>query len=309
MAKRHIRTDVPNLAQRIYLGRVRPSTENCRLFVEKESLTKLRKRYADFNNGATTVLPDPPILRMVTEGTVDHNCLDCEGNGADACPNNLAGPRFEILAGERRITAAKAEGLQWLPCRVVQMSDEEAYRFIIEHNAVAGLTTVELAFRAAEMDRLGFSPEEIGDVLGGVSANRYITVGMLVNPDHFSDAPKLADPSIVEWHEAALFGEEHFARCFRMWNAGVWDEKACTKHFRKRGEALPIDNAEKGFRTTFDLNKFVVRGQIDLDIMDITTAEQILHQLATHVAFARALLREQAHFGARDVRRINPETI
>lgn len=309
MALRHVRIDVPNLAQRIPLRLTDPSLDNCRLFVERESLAKLRKRYHDYKNGITTILPDPPILRRVAGADLTHRCDECNGEGVDICVNNERASRFEILAGERRITAATMEGIDALPCRVVVMSDEEAYRFMLEHNAVGGITTVELAFRAAEMARLGFDNDTISDAIGGASVSRYTTVGALVNPDWFTDHAKQCDPSIVEWYEAASFGEEHFAKCFRNWNLGKWDEKACSKNFRRRGEVLPIDNTEKGIRVTYDLNRFVLRGQIDLDIIDADDAHLIIEEVMYHLRSAQRRLDTDEHFGLREVHRINPQTI
>lgn len=284
------RTDTPNDLQWIGLERIQPSKDNVRLFIERESLTALRERYRAWKSDKSVILPDAPIIRYLGS-------------------TRLNAP-FELLAGERRTTAATLEGIDELPCRIVEMSDEEAYRFILEHNDVAGLTTVELAFRAAEMERLGFSEEEVGKQLGGSAAYRYIEVGHLINPEWFTDIPKLCNPSIVEWYEAARFGPEHFRHCFDHWNQGLWNEKTCSKMFRRRGTDLPIDNAEKGFRVTYDMNRFVIRGQIDLDIMSPNHAEVILGELLQHVHLTRnRMIRGDQNFGPRQVFRINPDTL
>lgn len=277
--------NAPNALQLVPLSYVVPSSENVRLFVEREGLADLEAIYAAYDRGENVVLPDAPILRLVDGGKV-----------------------LEVLAGERRITAARNVGLHCLYCRVVEMSDQEAYKFILAHNDVAGITTVELAFRAAEMERLGFSIDEIAEAVKG-SPHRYLTVGALVDPASFTDTAKLCNPSIVEWYEAALHGVEHFQTCFHYWNTGAWDEDTCSREFRKRGKALPIDNAEKGFRVTFDNNRLVVRGQVDLDIMTEDTAYHILQKLEQYLTLGARNAMDLGTFGPRIVVNLNPTTL
>jgi hypothetical protein len=124
----------------------------------------------------------------------------------------------------------------------------------------------------------------------------------------FTSAKKLCNPSIVEWHEAALFGREHFEYCFHEWDAGRWDEATCARQFRKRGSSLPLDNAEKGFRVTFDNNRFVVRGQLNLDFVEDQDASEMLAQLREQVNRARLMI-QHGHFGPREVININPNTV
>lgn len=288
--------DAPNELQLVPLRFIEPSKNNVRLFFERESLSALRSVFRGHRAGEKVVLPDAPIIRYVGTQWAPPDAMCTE-------------PRFELLAGARRVTAATLEDVDALPCRIVEMTDEEAYKFILDHNDVAGLTTAELAFRAAEMDRLGFSHDEISEQLGGAAAYRYIGVGLQINPDWFTDTAKLCDPSIVEWYEATLFGPEHFKFCFDHWNQGIWDEKNCAKMFRRRGIALPVDNAEKGFRITFDTNRFVLRGQIDLDIVDHETAQYMLEDLAATISTAKMKLSVHEHFGTRVVEHINPTTV
>lgn len=286
-----LRLDDPNQLQMVDLEWVEPNEDNVRLFVEKLSLRNLEAIYERWLQDPSTVLPDPPIVRY-------------KGVRPDGTP------RLVLLAGERRVTAARNKGVQYLPVRVVaNMSDEEAYLFVLRHNDVAGLTTVELAYRAVEMDRLGFSHEEISRELGGVAVPRYLVVGSMVNPDLFTDDEKLCDPSIVEWYEAAQFGKEHFDWCFHNWNAGLWDAEMCAKNFRKRGKALPLDNAEKGFRVTFNNHRLVVRGQCDLSFLDDETALKMLDELEDMVRAAKVLLKRDGNFGKRTVVLINPITV
>lgn len=296
-----LKTHAPNELQMIPLAFVQPSEENVRLFIERESLAELRDLYRRHNRGESVVLPDAPIIRF--QGWQEKR-TDYKG-----FYTTERIPSLQILAGERRLTAATLEEVQMLPCRVVTMTDEEAYRFILAHNDVAVLSTVELAYRAAEMDRLGFTREEISAALKGASEGRYLTVGQMIDPEWFTDEPKLCNPSIIEWFEAAQFGQQHFTECFKAWNAGLWDEKQCAKMFRQRGSALPLDNAERGFRVTRHNNRLVIRGQVDLNYVDPTTANEMLIHLTQQIGIARADLLDAEDFGARSVININPTTI
>lgn len=291
-----LKTHAPNELQNVLLDWVHPSGENVRRFIERGDLAELREIYAAMKRGEEVIAPDAPVLRFM-------------GWDSTRTGRRVSVPILNILAGERRLTAATLEGVDALPCRVVTMTDEEAFRFIMAHNNVAGLTTAELAFRAAEMDRLGFSNDEISKDLNGVSAGRYIAVGQMIDPEWFTDDPKLCDPSIIQWFEAAQYGAKHFKECFLAWNAGLWNEKQCAQRFRKRGTALPLDNAERGFRVTFDENRLVVRGQVDLDFTEEEVAEQMLKELRSYLRIAQDRVKNDSDFGARQVVIVNPMTI
>jgi hypothetical protein len=131
----------------------------------------------------------------------------------------------------------------------------------------------------------------------------------MIDPKWFTDEKKLCDPSIIEWYEASQYGIIHFTRCFKAWNSGLWDAKRCSKEFRKRGKALPLDNAEKGFRISYNGNRLVVRGQLDLDFTDEVTAIAMLTEMESHIARAKEKVRTNSDFGAREVYNINPTTL
>lgn len=301
-----IKTHAPNELQLIPIACIAPSDENCRLFIEPESLDDLIEIYTRYEQDKNVVLPDAPIVRF--RGW--HVPLHTRHRIVPEAP-----PRLELLAGERRLTAASMAGCTTIPCRVVTMTDEEAYRFILRHNNVAGLSTVELAFRAAEMDRLGFSTPEIELELvrqagHSVSVGRYLAVGKMIDRTWFTDTKKQCNPSIVEWFEAACYGKKHFKRCFIGWDRGVFDADDCSKTFRNRGKALPLDNAEKGFRVTYNGSKLVVRGQIDLDVVTVEEADSMLLDLITELRTAYTLLgTEMESFGEKSVVLINPDTV
>lgn len=283
-----VKLGIPNQTQRIRLSWVEPNEQNSRLFVELESLEELTGRYSRWRDDPHTVLPSPPVVRY---------------RGQER--------KLELLGGHRRVMAASLAGLTWLPMRLVEMEDQEAYEFLLEANHYAEITTAEKAFKAAEMLRLGFSEERIGKLLGGVAANRYAGVGQLIHPEMFTNLPKLCDPSITLWREAAQFGTEHFLYCFRNWDAGVWDEAACWTKFRRRGIDLPLDNTEKGIRmsTSADGRRLKIRGTLDLDLYTEEELRQVAELFIRDFRYSirnGICNRDEEGFGLRVVTNYNP---
>lgn len=273
----------------IPLSKIQPSKDQPRLFIEREGLSYLQDIYSKHKiSPGSVVLPDPPIVR------------------------ELQPEVFECLAGHRRITAALDEGVYSLPCRVVHMSDKQAFEFVLQHNlGVEQLTTVEVAYRAAEMERLGYDDEAIREHLGDIALHRYLAVGKLVNPDLFNDRPKKCNPGITTWFEAALHGSEHFDICFQAWNNGLWDEYHCKRYFRKRGKVLPLDNNEKGLRisVTKDGRKLKLRGTLDLDILTVGEVEDVIEAFQNEFNNACQRFRNTNSFGPRYVVNLNPDTL
>lgn len=279
--------DSPNKIQFVRLADIEPSRENVRLYIERESLWDLKKVYERWRKDPiATVLPDPLVVRYRGEEQP-----------------------LELLAGERRITAASAAGLKSIPCRIVQMSEVDAYNFILAHNDYKPLSTIERAFRASEMSRLGYSNDEISDALGSIGVDRYIAVGRMVDPNLLTDNRKLCDPGITHWYEAALIGPEHFRECLVAWDAGLWGERQCARNFRKTGEILPLDNTEKGLRLVIDSDKIRIRGTLDLGLLSPDEVKQIWFALKQEVeeVIWKALVTDE--FGPRQVFNFNPDTL
>jgi hypothetical protein len=245
----------PNTPQWVCLDDIVPSENNVRLFMESESLESLEGCYRGWLTDTTVVLPDSPVVRF----------------------RGYNQP-LELLAGHRRVQAARNAGFRWLPVRVVEMTDEEAYRFIRQANNYETITTIEKAYAVAEMDRLGFTIAEIREVMGPISIGRYLHVGSLVNPDEFSDIEKLCDPSITLWHFAYKLGPDHFAQCFRAWNLGLWDETDCLTNFRRRGKLTTGETYESGVRVSVDKTGRVLRFRGSLDL-DRVSAEELREQV------------------------------
>jgi uncharacterized ubiquitin-like protein YukD len=166
------------------------------------------------------------------------------------------------------------------------------------------------------MDMLGFTPEEISTALGHKGVYRYIMVGAMIDTSLLSNESKLCDPGITAWYEACSLGQSHFTKCLKAWNAGQWTEGDCNREFRRKGQVLPKDNAEKGFRVTLDVDRLVLRGQVDLNIHDPVTADRMIEAVIEHLEQARMELRrchgdgiDKSFSQSKEVFIVNPLTV
>lgn len=280
-----IETHVPNVIQFVPLHLIEPSDNNIRLYIEYESLDSLVATYtAYYHDPENVVLPDPPVVRF---------------RGMDQT--------LELLAGHRRVAAANAAGLEHLAVRVVTMDDMEAYKFIVQANRYETISTAETAVKVAEMNRLGFTHEEIREVVGQVAVGRYIRVGNLLTAVTFTDTQKKCDPTITVWHEAANIGADHLLRCFQHWDAGLWDEADCNTKFRRRhARALPQESYQKGLRLTVDGNIVRVRGTLDLSIHTTEELDTITRGFVADLMGVVGLGRTFGNFGTRRVTLYSP---
>lgn len=275
------RPHAPNELQMVPLANIAPSNMNSRLFIERESLESLERRYEAWADGKNPgeVLPDAPTVRY----------------------NGPTKP-LELLAGHRRIQAANNAGVTALYVRSVEMDDETAYRFIREANNYEILTTVERAYAIAEMDRLGFTAEQIRETMGNIGLSRYLLVGRLVHPDWFTDIDKLCDPSITVWGYAARHGVDHFRHCFEHWDQGHWDEEDCSREFRRAGVARPPEPYQAGAIMSVDESGQILRfrGTLDLNnVRDIDRLKDKLEDFILDLKVAVTLARHRKTFGVK----------
>jgi hypothetical protein len=282
-----MRAHAPNQLQLVALAKIEPSEANVRLFVERESLESLENTYEAYaRDPSSVVLPDPPTVRFRSKGQT-----------------------LELLAGHRRLTAANNVGLKALPCRVVKMTDEEAYRYIRQANNYETLTTVEKAYAIAEMDRLGFSSDDIRDSMGDIGLPRYLAVGRMVHPDWFSDLEKKCDPSITLWGYALQHGATHFQTCFKHWDAGLWDEEDCHREFKRVGHARPPETYQHGVLISIDKTGTVarLRGTLDLNTMSPDELWDTVHNFTEELYALVILSGNLNNFGPKRVMHFEPD--
>lgn len=115
------------------------------------------------------LMPHPDNREIVTEGPEwEEFCASVRRHGVltPLLARELSADEpFQIVAGERRWTAAVAVGLEWVPVVVRELSDEEALELMMVENLQREeIDPVEEA-RGVRLliERAGLSPEEVGE--------------------------------------------------------------------------------------------------------------------------------------------------
>jgi ParB family chromosome partitioning protein len=149
----------------------------------------------------------------------------------------LAGGRYELVAGERRLRAARLAGLERVPA--VVRSTEESERLelaMIENMARQDLNPVDAARAcAALVDELGLTKEEIGRRLGKSRAAVSNMIRLLELPD-----------DVLAMIEAGELSEGHGRAILQLRDRGA--QRALAR--RARDEALSVRRTEALARGT-----------------------------------------------------------
>ncbi|GEM_PF-5704208 len=99
------------------------------------------------------------------------------------------GDYFEIVAGERRFTAAKLAGLDRVPVKRLYVNDAEARRLqLIENVHRADLSALELGTALQELVAEGTTPEELSKLLH--KSKSYVTKALGIARNFSPDAKK-----------------------------------------------------------------------------------------------------------------------
>jgi len=166
------------------------------------------------------------------------------------------GGRFQLIAGERRWLAARKAGLETVPCRVLQLEDQEVFEVAIEENLKRkdlGVMEKAEAFKDY-LKRFGCSIEELA---GRLSMNR-ATVSNYLRLLELSDTVKKAlnAEKISNGHARALLSlqeEDQVALCRR-----IIDESLSV---RKTEEAVRAIQKVRADGESHDVVPFHANGQ------------------------------------------------
>jgi ParB family transcriptional regulator, chromosome partitioning protein len=157
----------------------------------------------------------------------------------------LPGGRYELVAGERRLRAAKAAGLERVPALVRSTEDSERLELaLIENMARQDLNPVDAARAcAALVDELGISKEEIGRRVGRSRAAISNMVRLLELPDDV--LAMLESGELTEGHGRAILqlrdhsGQRALARRARDEALSVRKTEALARGADGRDKAPP----------------------------------------------------------------------
>jgi len=103
------------------------------------------------------------------------------------------GDNFQLIAGERRLRAAQAAGLNEVPVHVVQFNDQQTYEAaLVENIQRADLNAIEKAQGFKDyLDRFQITHEILGQKLGIERSTISNLVGLLNLPAEVQDAVRL----------------------------------------------------------------------------------------------------------------------
>lgn len=152
----------------------------------------------------------------------------------------LPGGTYELLAGERRLRAARLAGLESLPAIVRQAQDAERLELaLIENMAREDLNPVDSARACATLvEDLGVTKEELGRRLGRSRAAISNLVRLLELPDEALTA--IAAGELTEGHGRAILmagGQGERRRLTREAAARGWSVRETER--QARGEGRP----------------------------------------------------------------------
>ncbi len=158
-------------------------------------------------------------------------------NAPDSSPGH-----FELVAGERRLRAAKLAGLQEIPCLVRALDDDQSLTIaIVENLQREDLNPVEEAHGLKQLqDRLQLSQEELAQRVGKSRPAIANTLRLLQLPSDILDAVRLGD--ITAGHGRALLALDdsdammELFEIVRTEQPTVRDVEKLVTHWKEHGE-------------------------------------------------------------------------
>jgi ParB family chromosome partitioning protein len=113
---------------------------------------------------------------------------------------------YQLIAGERRLRAARAAGLAEVPVHIVDLDDQQVFEAaLVENIQRADLNPIEKAQGFKEyLDRFGLTQEQLGEKLGLDRSSISNLLGLLNLPGEVQDAVRLGQ--ITLGHAKVLKG-------------------------------------------------------------------------------------------------------
>jgi ParB family chromosome partitioning protein len=141
----------------------------------------------------------PVVVRPLTAG-------GDAGAGAGIEDGEMAGARYELIAGERRLRAARLAGLTTIPAVVRTVDDVASLEIALAENvARQDLNGIEEAHAyAALADEFGLTHERIAELVGKSRVAVSNTIRLLELPDDVQEM--LEETLLSEGHARALLG-------------------------------------------------------------------------------------------------------
>jgi ParB family chromosome partitioning protein len=133
-----------------------------------------------------------------------------------------ANGRYQLIAGERRLKAAIAVGLKWIPSYILNVtSDEDMLEMaLIENVQREHLNPIDLANGYQRLiDELKLTQEEVAEKIGKDRATVANMIRLLKLPEKIQDSLKRGE--IREGHARALLGLVESSQQIELWKKTV----------------------------------------------------------------------------------------
>lgn len=205
------------------------------------------------------------------------------------------GVGYELIAGERRLRAARRAGLNTVPALVRNASDREVLELaLIENEQRVELTPIESARSYARvLEEFQLTQAELADVLGRDRSTVSNLIRLLRLPDKVQ--AMIEDKRLSMGHARALLAVEEPKRCLAVAERTVKQglsvravERMVQAAPRRRAPRSQQQDAElypfeerlrRRFGTQVHIHRRNGRGRIEIEFYNATDLERILEEL------------------------------
>lgn len=154
---------------------------------------------------------------------------------------------FELVAGERRLRAAKMAGLQDIPCLVRELDDEQSLTIaIVENLQREDLNIIEEALGLKQLqDRLNLSQEDLARKVGKSRPAVANTLRLLQLPDHIINL--VMEGQVSGGHARSLLGvtdsdsQEALLAWILEYGVSVRQVEEAVSYWKENGELPSLD--------------------------------------------------------------------
>ena len=214
---------------------------------------------------------DEDELKQLTDSVKEHGILQ-------PLVVRNAGDHFQLIAGERRLRAAQAAGLQAVPVHVVAFNDQQVYEAaLVENIQRSDLNPIEKATGFKDyLDRFKMTHDQLGAKLGIDRSSVSNLLGLLNLPTEVQDAVRLGQISLG--HAKILKGLTDPARQSALCKEVIM--KSLSVH--ALDQLIKLQNAEAGLPPSAKASK-AASEKIEKTAHVLSLEDDLKRRLATRV--------------------------
>ncbi|MBN2365793.1 MAG: ParB/RepB/Spo0J family partition protein [Calditrichaeota bacterium] len=184
---------------------------------------KLKKALHEIDVGLIDPNPFQPRMEMDSEAFEElKNSVREKGIIQPVAVRPVEDGRYQLIAGERRLKAAIAVGLKWIPAYILDItSDEDMLEMaLVENVQREHLNPIDLANGYQRLiDEVNLTQEEVAEKIGKDRATVANMLRLLKLPEKIQESLKKGE--IREGHARALLGMPDSATQIELWKKVV----------------------------------------------------------------------------------------